>query len=153
MYFSYYGERMSFRKQQKFGIANLISKARINYYSTSQTDASGLCLKEVFGDNVEFSHDPGTKFDLNFYPDRTEFEVLSISATFNFQQLSTPQAFQNVTTSQAASGRRLASPLATVKVVKSDLGLIGKPCINTTSMLINIYSENEACVSRIQERV
>ena len=90
------------------------------------------------------------------YPDRTEFEILSNSATFNFRQPSTPQTSQNVTTSQAASRRRLASPLATVKIVKADLGITGRPSNlhkYNISVHINIYNENEACVSYIQERV
>ena len=90
------------------------------------------------------------------YPDRTEFEVLSNSATFNFRQPSVPQTPQNITTSQAASGRRLASPLATVKVVKADLGITGRPSNfhkYNMSVHINIYNKSEACVSHIQERV
>ena len=90
------------------------------------------------------------------YSDRTEFEVLSHSATFNFRQPSTPQTSQNVTTSQAASGKRLASPLATVQVVKGNLGITGRPSNlhkYNMSVHINIYNENEACVSHTQERV
>ena len=91
------------------------------------------------------------------YPDRTEFEVLSNSVTFNFRQPSALQTSQNVTTSQAAaSGTRLASPLATAKVVKVDLGITGRPSNfhkYNMSVHINIYNENEACVSHIQERV
>ena len=112
-------------------------------------------MKEGFGDNVEFADDTGT-FDLNLYPDQMEFEVLSNSATFNFRQSSAPQTSQNVTTSQAASGRRLASPLATVKIVKAELGITGRPSNShkyNMSVHINIYNENEACVSQIQERV
>ena len=88
------------------------------------------------------------------YPHRTESEVLSNSTLFNFQQPSTLQISQNVTTSQAASGRWFASPLVTVKVVKADLGITGRPSnIHKYSMsvYINIYNENEACVSHIQE--
>ena len=84
-----------------------------------------------------------------------EFEVLSNSATFNFRQPSTLQTSQNVTTSQAARRRRLASPLATVKVAKAHLGITGKPRnLHKYNMAvhINIYNENEACVSHIQER-
>ena len=112
--------------QINFCIVDVSSKVRINYYSTYSIVASGLYLKEVFGENVEFADDTGT-FDLSLYPDQTEFEVLSNSGTFNFRQPATPQTSQNVTTSEAASGRRLASPLATVKVVKSDLGITGRP--------------------------
>ena len=85
-----------------------------------------------------------------------EFEVLSNSGTLNFRQTSTPQTSQNVTTSQAARRRRLASPLATVKVVKADLEITGKPSnLHKYNMAvhINIYNENEACVSHIQERL
>ena len=90
------------------------------------------------------------------YSDRTEFEVLSHSATFNFRQPSTPQTSQNVTTIEAASGKRLASPLATVKVVKGNLGITGRPSNlhkYNMSVHINIYNKNEACVSHTQERV
>ena len=93
------------------------------------------------------------------YPDLTEFEVLSNSALFNFRQPSTPQISQNVTTSQAASRRRFASPLATVKVVKANLGITGRPSNvhkynkYNMSMHINIYNKNEACVNHKQERV
>ena len=50
----------------------------------------------------------------------------------------------------------MASPLATVKVVKADLGVTGRPsnlhkC--NMSVLINICNKNEAFVSNIQERV
>ena len=69
-----------------------------------------LYLKEVFGDNVEFSDDTGS-LNINLYPDQTEFGVLSNSATFNFRQPSTPQTSQNATKSQAASGRRFGSRL------------------------------------------
>ena len=76
---------------------------------------------------------------------------------FNFRQPSALQTSQNVTTSQAAaSGTRLASPLATAKVVKVDLGITGRPSNfhkYNMSVHINIYNENEACVSHIQERV
>ena len=50
----------------------------------------------------------------------------------------------------------MASPLATVNVVKADLGITGRPSNlhkNNMSVHINIYNENEACVSHIQERV
>ena len=90
------------------------------------------------------------------YPDRTKFEVLSNSALFNFRQPSTLQISQNVTTSQATSGRRFASPLATIKVVKADLEITGRPSNlhkYNMSVHINIHNENEACVSHIQERV
>ena len=110
-------------------------------------------MKEVFGDNVEFSDDTGT-FDLNLYPDQTEFEVLSNSTLFNFRKPSTPQISQNVTTSQAACGRRFVSPLAIVKVVKADLEITGRPSNlhkYNMSVHINIYNENEACVSHIDE--
>ena len=79
------------------------------------------------------------------YPHWTEFEVLSNSATLNFRQTSTPETSQNVTTSQAASGRQLASPLATIKVVKVDLGITGRPSsLNKYNMSvhINIYNES-----------
>ena len=91
-----------------------------------------------------------------FVPWTTEFEVLSNSPTFNFQQPSTPETSQNVTTSQAASGRRLASPLATVKVVKVDLVITGRPSnLNkyNLSVHINIYNDSEAYIGHIQERV
>ena len=91
-----------------------------------------------------------------FVPRPTEFEVLSNSPKFNFQQPFTPETSQNVTTSQAASGRRLVSPLATVKVVKVDLVITGRPSnLNKYNMLvhINIYNDSEACIGHIQERV
>lgn len=115
---------MYFRKQKKLCIANVSSKVCINYHSALQNDVSRIYLKEVFGDNVEFSNDAGA-FDLNVYPNQTKFEVLSYSATYNSRQPSTPQTSQNVPTSQAVSGRRFVLPLATVKVVKVDLGVIG----------------------------
>ena len=90
------------------------------------------------------------------YPDRTKFEVLSNSALFNFRQPFTLQISQNVTTSQATSGRRFASPLATIKVVKADLEITERPSNlhkYNMSVHINIHNENEACVSHIQERV
>ena len=74
----------------------------------------------------------------------------------NFRQPSTPPISQNVTTSQAASGRRFASPRATVKVVKTDLGITGRPSNfhkYNMSVHINVQNENEACVSHIQERI
>ena len=49
----------------------------------------------------------------------------------------------------------MASPLATVKVAKAHLGITGKPSnLHKYNMAvhINIYNENEACVSHIQER-
>ena len=144
---------MSFREQQNFCIANVSSKVRINYYSTLQIESSGLYLKEVFGDNVEFSDDTGT-FDLNLYLDQTKFEVLSNSILSNFRQASTPEICQNVTTSQAACGRRFASPLATIKVVKADLEITGRPSSlhkYNMSVHINIYNKSEACVSHIDE--
>ena len=74
-----------------------------------------LISERSIGNNVEFSDDTRT-FHLSLYPDRTQFEVLSNSALFNFRQPSTPQISQNVSPSQTASGGRLASSLATVKV-------------------------------------
>ena len=48
----------------------------------------------------------------------------------------------------------MTSPLA--KVVKTDLGIIGRPSNlykYNVSVQIDIYNENEACVSHTQERV
>ena len=50
----------------------------------------------------------------------------------------------------------MASPLATVKIVKADLEITGRPSNlhkYDMSVHINIYNENEPCVSHIQEIV
>lgn len=125
-----------------------------------QVDPTDSFIKESFGDNVEFPDENGS-FDLSSYPDRTEFEVLGNEFNnFNFLIPPAPVPPQSSSSpapilTQSSSGRRFSSPLATIKIVRVDLGSNGKPtnihAYNLTAH-VNFYQEKDACVDYIQER-
>jgi len=116
-----------------------------------------LYLKEAYGDCVEFSDNDG-KFDLNEYQDQHNFDVMGTRLNnFRTPPLPTSQIASSSSVSSSQSSRRSSvPPLAKVKVTRADIGPNGKPSnihLHNLHVHINIYSEADACIAYIQEKV
>jgi len=108
---------------------------------------------------VEFADNDG-KFVLNEYGDQHNFEVMgSLAPTgFNFRTPTPSSSSQMPSSSstQQSSRRSVTAPLATVKVVRADIGDNGKPSnllLHNLHVHINIYHDVDACISYVQEKV
>lgn len=105
-------------------------------------------MKETYGSGLEFPDDNGC-FQITDYPDRT---------IFNTVEDSTPPLILSETSASSSqipsTPRRRA--LAVVKVFRADLGNNGKPCnfhSHNLTVHVNIYNNNQACVTYIMEKV
>ncbi|XP_066921409.1 uncharacterized protein [Clytia hemisphaerica] len=126
-------------------------------------DTSGIFLK--FGSSAEFINNEGV-FELGDYPDKTTFTVCISGISGNQASHPQPSTSSSPATSQASTPIRQSSPvsvsritrkvLASVRVVKADVGENGKPAnvhFHNTIVHVKLYSEDQANVRYILEVV
>ena len=107
--------------------------------------------------NVEFPSDDGS-FQLMNFPDKTRFTVTtgedqSTSASISSFYPAVPQVAATSSSQTPQSQRR---PLATVKIVRADIGTSGKPSniiVHNLNIFVNIYSEHQANIGYISQKV
>ena len=122
-----------------------------------------LDLKEAFGPSIEFPNEAGV-FQLDASPDLTAFIVLSqepLVVQANFA--STPNASAITSTTNTSiiittrASRNLSTrALACVKIVRADLDNNGKPSnliLHNHTVHVNIYSEEQACVTYLLHKI
>ncbi|XP_066926820.1 uncharacterized protein [Clytia hemisphaerica] len=132
------------------------------------TDTTGIFLKH--GSNAEFTNDHAN-FDLGDYADKTIFNVCISGVPQASQSQPQPSSSTDVTSSTPATNsaqqstprqppsslQRIArKPLATVKVVRADVGENGKPTnvhFHNLSVHVNLYSEEQANIPFILGKV
>ena len=106
-----------------------------------------MYLKESYGDAVIFPVDG--RFDFNSYDDQYSFDVVGAMENFAF---STPQRHVQSSTPMPSQSSQARRPLCTVKATRTraDLGTNGRPSNShrhNQHAFINLYSEEEACVT------
>jgi len=111
-------------------------------------------IQEAYGDRVEFPLDDG-KFELNDYGDAHSFVVNGslVSQGAGDSIWRTPVAASSSATSSAVQTRK--TPLATLKIIRADIGSNGKPTnlnFHNLTAHINLYNEEDANVSFINKK-
>ena len=110
---------------------------------------------------MEFPGDDG-RFEIDQYADGHNFSVNGtpiVAANNGASEWRTPnpQSAPAATTSTPLSSRGLRrTPLASLKIIRADLNSNGKPSNMSYHNLIahiNIYSEEDACISFIERKV
>lgn len=119
--------------------------------------STDVYLKERYSDAVEFQNENG-RFDLNSYPNDHSFDVLGVARSGESSEWQIPAVQPERSSTPIANTSQTSTrrPLATVKVVRADIGSSGKPVnqhyYNLTSH-IAVNGVSEACVEFIVSKV